>query len=395
MSRWLWATPGALSLACWLLMASLLAEGARAQASEAGIDVSFRDYDPPSTLVVPEQPVTRARFPFIDVHNHQWQMPDQDLSEVVGEMDVLNMGVMVNLSGRGFRRVVGEDGKARFGINGGEFLERAVANARTNAPGRFIVFTNIDVAEIDDPLWTSRTVAQLEEDVRHGAKGLKIYKDLGLEARDSRGRRIRADDERLDAVWAKCGELGIPVLIHTGEPATFWLPINEHNERLYEMLEKPGRHRGDASTYPSWETVMAEQHRVFRKHRNTKFINAHLGWMGNDLARLGRLLDEMPNVYTEIGAVLAELGRQPRFARQWFIRYQDRVMFGKDTWAPEEYHVYFRTLETDDDYFDYYRRRHAFWKIYGLDLPDEVLKKLYYKNALGVIPGIDASHFPD
>ena len=140
---------------------------------------------------------------------------------------------------------------------------------------------------------------------------------------------------------------------------------------------------------------MGEQHDLFRRHPDTKFINAHLGWLGNDLGKLGELMDEMPNLYTEIGAVLAELGRQPRFARKWLEQYQDRVMFGKDSWNPEEYHVYFRTLETDDDYFPYYRRRHAFWRIYGLDLSDEVLKKIYYKNALAVIPGIDASLFPE
>ena len=139
---------------------------------------------------------------------------------------------------------------------------------------------------------------------------------------------------------------------------------------------------------------MAEQHRLFARHPRTRFIDAHLGWLGGDLGSLGRLLDSLPNVYTEIGAVLAELGRQPRFAREWFTKYQDRVMFGKDTWAASEYPVYFRVLETADEYFDYYRKRHAFWKMYGLDLPDAVLRKLYYKNALRVIPGIDASAFP-
>jgi uncharacterized protein len=139
---------------------------------------------------------------------------------------------------------------------------------------------------------------------------------------------------------------------------------------------------------------MAEQHRMFKKHPKTKFINAHLGWLGGDLARLGKLMDQMPNMYTEIGAVLAELGRQPRFAHDFIIKYQDRIMFGKDIWAPSEYYTYFRVLETNDEYFDYYRKRHAFWKMYGLGLPDEVLKKLYYKNALKVIPGIDAKAFP-
>lgn len=139
---------------------------------------------------------------------------------------------------------------------------------------------------------------------------------------------------------------------------------------------------------------MSEQWRLFARHPRTKFINAHLGWMGGNLGRLGQLLDSLPNVTTEIGAVLAELGRQPRFAREWFTKYQDRVMMGKDTWAPQEYHVYFRVLESADEYFDYYRKRHAFWKLYGLDLPDEVLKKLYYKNAARVIPGIEKKAFP-
>ena len=355
---------------------------------------AFHEYDPPSTLVVPGQQVTRAKFPFVDVHNHQFGMPEQDLSELVEEMDKLNMATMVNLSGRGFRRVEEPDGSVRFALRDGEYLKRAVDKAELEAPGRFVVFTNLSLDGIDDPDWGERTLRQLEIDVRNGARGLKIYKSLGLNAKDGRGRRIPVDDPRLGPVWAKCGELGVPVLIHSGEPAPFWLPKDKNNERLLELMERPERYRSPAD-YPPWEQIMGEQHNVFRKHPETTFIEAHLGWMGNDLARLGRLLDELPNVYTEIGAVLAELGRQPRFARQWFIRYQDRVMFGKDSWRPEEYKVYFRVLETADEYFDYYRRRHAFWKMYGLDLPEEVLKKLYYKNALRVIPGIDPSLFPD
>jgi predicted TIM-barrel fold metal-dependent hydrolase len=210
---------------------------------------------------------------------------------------------------------------------------------------------------------------------------------------DAAGRRIAVDDPRLDPVWAKCGELGIPVLIHTADPAPFWQPKDRDNERLYELVEIPGRHRDPASNVP-WEELIAEQHRRFRRHPETRFIAAHLGWLGNDLQRLGALLDELPNVSTEIGAVLAELGRQPRFAGQWLTRYQDRVLFGKDSWAPQEYPYYFRVLETADDYFPYYRRRHAFWKLYGLDLPDEVLRKLYYGNALRLVPGLDASRFP-
>ncbi len=360
----------------------------------AGQDLTFEEYDPPSTLVVPGTEVTRAKFPFIDVHNHQFGMPTQDIQELIVEMDKLNMGVMVNLSGRGFQRIPTADGQFRFGLNDGDYLKQAVSNANQSAPGRFIVFTNIDFSNLDQTGWQEETLRQLEIDVKNGANGLKVYKSLGMDTRDSQGNRIAVDDPRIDPIWAKCGELGIPVLIHSADPAPFWQAHDKENERWLELKLRPRRKR-DTATDPSWEQIMKEQHNVFRKHPETNFINAHLGWMGNDLGRLGKLMDELPNMYTEIGAVLAELGRQPRAARKWFIKYQDRVMFGKDSWRPLEYHVYFRVLETEDDYFDYYRRYHAFWKMYGLGLPDDVLKKLYYKNALRVIPNIDASRFPE
>jgi len=357
-------------------------------------DIPFTDYDPPSTLKAPAHPLDRARYPFVDVHNHQFGMPDQDLTELVRAMDRMNMAVMVNLSGRGGRRIEEPDGTVRFELQDPGYLRRAVENAERTAPGRFVVFTNVSFTGIDEPGWSERAVAELEEDVRHGARGLKIYKNLGMTVRDSAGTRVPVDDPRLDPVWKRCGELGIPVLIHSADPAPFWQPKDARNERLYELIERPDRTR-DPAEYPPWEQIIGEQHHVFRKHPGTVFIDAHLGWMGNDLARLGALFDELPNVHTEIGAVLAELGRQPRVAHDWLIRYQDRVMFGKDSWNPEEYPTYFRTLETADDYFDYYRRRHAFWKIYGLDLPDQVLRKVYFVNALRIVPGIDRSHFPD
>lgn len=340
--------------------------------------MDFEEYDPPSTLVVPEHVLTRARYPFIDVHNHQFGMATQDLSGLVAEMDKLNMKVMVNLSGRGRGDT--------------DHLIRSLQNARKH-PGRFIIFTNIDFDGIDDPQWTERTVKQLEEDVKAGASGLKIYKSLGMFARDSKGNRIHIDDPRIGPVWDKCGELGIPVLIHSADPKPFWDPMDANNERWLELKTHPGRRRGDDNPAP-WQTIINEQHNVFRQHPRTIFVNAHLGWYGNNLQKLGELLDAFPNMYTEIGAVIAELGRQPRFARAFLIKYQDRVMFGKDSWVPEEYTTYFRVLETADDYFPYHKRYHAFWRMYGLDLPDEVLKKIYYKNALKVIPNIDASAFP-
>jgi len=210
---------------------------------------------------------------------------------------------------------------------------------------------------------------------------------------DASGKRVHTDDPRLDPIWDKAGELGIPVLIHTGEPVAFWSPVDKYNERWLELQQFPNRRRTDPK-FASFEQTMGEQWNMFRKHPKTTFIAAHLAWLGNDLGRLGKLLDELPNVYTEIGAVLHELGRQPKAARAFMIKYQDRVLMGKDIWNADEYAAYFRVLETEDEYFDYYRKRHAFWKMYGLNLPDEVLRKLYYKNALRVIPGIDKSAFP-
>jgi len=339
--------------------------------------MSFEEYEPKSTLVVPEHPVARAKYPFIDVHNHQdIDMSAQDAATLVREMDGIHLQIMVNLSGG----------------QGDDFV-RGWKNLEGRYPKRFAVFANLDFAGIDDPSWGAKAAAQLERDFRNGAQGLKIFKNFGMTVPDSAGRRVAVDDTRVDPVWAKCAELGIPVLIHTAEPRSFFEPVDRFNERWLELQQFPQRAR-PPDKYPPWEQLIGEQHRLFAKHPRTKFIDAHLGWLGGDLARLGRLLDERPNVYTEIGAVLAELGRQPRFAREWFLRYQDRVLFGKDAWEASEYPVYFRVLETADEYFDYYRKRHAFWKMYGLDLPDPVLRKVYYRNALGLIPGLDASAFP-
>jgi uncharacterized protein len=291
-----------------------------AQRGDDSLSVTFEEYQPRSTLRVPETPITRARFPFVDVHNHQWpnQSPDA-VDRMVREMDALNLAVLVNLSG-----------------GTGEALRSQVAMLEARYPNRFVTFANLDFAGIDDAEWGARAAASLERDVReHGARGLKIFKNLGLDLADSQGRRIATDDVRLDPVWAKAGELGIPVLIHTGEPSAFFEPHDRFNERWLELKEFPDRAR-PADRYPPWEDVMAEHWNVFRKHRNTTFISAHMGWLANDLVRLGGLLDEHPNVFVEFGAVIAELGRQPRFAHRFFVDYAERIMIGKDTWAPAE-----------------------------------------------------------
>ena len=337
--------------------------------------MDIEEYSPQSTLIVPETSIKRAKFPFIDVHNHQFDMPLKDLSKLTAEMDSLNMAFMINLSG--FR---------------GLYLQQSLKNVKENAPTRFGLFVNIDFETIDEADFASEQVALIDQAVQDGVMGLKVYKSLGLTDRDKNGTRIAVNDPRLDPIWKACGDNNIPVLIHSGEPASFWHPKDKFNERWLELRQKPNRYR-DPETNPSFEEVLAEQHDIFRKHPNTTFINAHLGWMGNDLDRLGAHLDTYPNVVTEIGAVLAELGRQPKRARQFFIDYQDRILFGKDSYRVSEYYTYFRVLETDDEYFDYYRKRHAHWKMYGLALPDSILKKLYYKNALRLFPKIDRTPF--
>jgi predicted TIM-barrel fold metal-dependent hydrolase len=341
-------------------------------------EMTVKDYEPRSTLVVEQHPLTRARFPFVDVHGHLRDLSASGVDQMVKEMDALNLRSIVNLSG-----------------GSGDRLRSGLAATRGRYPGRFVAFATPSYEGIDDAGYAERTAEQFERDVReNGAVGLKIFKNLGMYATDRAGQRIHTDDPRLDALWSRAAKLHVPVLIHTGEPSPFWLPWDRFNERWLELAEFPDRRR-DHPRFASFEDTMAEQHAMFRKHPETTFIAAHLGWLGNDLGRLGKLLDELPNVNVELGAVLAELGRQPRTARDFILRYQDRVMMGKDgPFEPTEYHVYFRVLETADEYFDYYRRRHANWKMYGLDLPDAVLRKVYYENALRIVEGLERGGFP-
>ena len=340
-----------------------------------GQEMSFEEYNPSSTLVVPGKEVLKAKFPFIDIHSHQFRMPEMDLTTLVSEMDKLNMAVMVNLSGRS-----------------GEQLKKALENVNANYPNRFVVFANVDFSGVGEADWAENAVAQLKGDVQNGAKGLKIYKSLGLRNKDVNGNRIPVNDPRLDPIWKTCGELGIPVLIHSADPRSFWDPMDSTNERWLELKTRPRRKRSDIDPVP-WQQIIDEQHAMFRKHPQTQFINAHMGWYANNLGRLGELMDEIPNMYVGIGAIIAELGRQPRNARKFFETYQDRILFGKDSWQPSEFPTYFRVLESDDEYFPYYKKYHAFWSMYGLDLPDEILKKVYYKNAMKLLPGLDTTLF--
>ncbi len=353
-----------------LLLAVAVGGAAAAQ------DIGIRQYKPTSTLIVDEHPTPRARYPVIDIHSHHRDLSATRLAGVVADMDALNLQVLVNLSG-----------------GTGEALVRGLqAVADGPARGRMIAFATLDFSDIDQPGYGDRAAARLEADVRAGAQGLKIFKNFGLTLR-RHGERVPVDDPELDPVWAACARLGIPVLIHTGEPAPFFEPVDETNERWLELQIHPSRRR-PAGEFPAFEALMAERDRLFARHPTTTFIAAHFAYHANDLRRLGALLDRFPNVHTETGAILAELGRQPRAARAFFVTYQDRVLFGKDSWAADEYPYFWRTFETADEYFDYYRDYHAFWKLYGLDLPDPVLRRLYYGNALRLLPRLDRSPFP-
>ena len=338
---------------------------------------TIEEYQPRSTLVTKEHKIERAKFPFIDIHSHHWNPTPQHVDELIRGMDSINLKVLVNLSG-----------------GTGEQLRQTVATMKGRYPDRFVVFANLSYDDIDTPGYGRRAAARLEQDVKNGAQGLKIFKNFGMDVRYRNGERVHVDDSEFDPVWDKCAELKLPVLIHIAEPSAFFDPWDYHNERWLELKEFPQRAR-PPSRYPPFETLIAERNHLFAKHPRTNFIAAHLAFHGNDLERLGKLFDELPNVYVDIAAVLAELGRQPYSTHDFLVKYQDRVLMGKDIYDVDEYKWYFRALETRDEYFEYYRKRHAFWRIYGFQVPDEVLKKIYYKNALRLVPGMDTKAFPE
>ena len=340
-------------------------------------DLGIRQYKPKSTLVVSEHPVPRAKYPVIDIHSHHSRLTPERWAEIVREMDAQHLQVLVNLSGG----------------SGARLTEGLKLIADSPAPGRMVFFANLEFSDLDQPGYGARAAARLEADLKAGARGLKIFKNFGMTLKRASGARVPMDDPELDPVWEACARHGVPVLIHTGEPAPFFEPVTEANERWLELQVHPERRR-PAGEFPPFETLMEERNRLFARHPKTTFIAAHFAFHANDLTRLGRLLDAYPNVVTETGAILAELGRQPRAARAFFTKYQNRILFGKDTYVASEYPYFWRTFETADEYFDYYRDYHAFWKLYGLELPDVVLKKLYYGNALRLLPSLRASVFP-
>jgi predicted TIM-barrel fold metal-dependent hydrolase len=339
---------------------------------------SIVDYRPRSTLVTAEHLVPKSKFPSIDVHGHPPSLSSPDsINRVVAEMDKLNVRVLISADN-----------------SSGDRLARAVQAINASAhKDRFRVLAGIDFRNVG-PGWGDRAAQQLEADLKAGAIGVgEVGKQFGLWTTKPDGSRLKVDDPELDKLWAAFARLDVPAFIHTAEPQEFFQPQDYKNERWLELALFADR-RNNQPGHVTFEQLMIERNNVFRKHPKTRFVAAHFGWHANDLTKAAAMLDQFPNVTIEAGAILYDLGRQPRAARDFFIKYQDRIMFGKDAFQPEEYPYYWRVFETADEYFDYYRDYHAFWKLYGMALPDEVLKKVYYKTALRVFKGLPQTGWP-
>ncbi len=340
---------------------------------------SIVDYRPQSTLVTEEHRVPRAKYPVVDIHGHANSLADPGVIEaMVAELDALNIQVYVAADNMR-----------------GERLERTLEAIRASAQrDRFRVLAGINFGDME-PGWGQRAASEIEAAIQAGAIGVgEVSKSFGLTRTKPDGSRLRVDDPTLDPVWETLARLGVPAFIHTAEPPEFFEAPDYENERWLELALFPDR-RNYGPDHIGFDELMMERDNLFRNHPDTQFIAAHFGWHANDLGRAARLLDEFPNVYYEVGAVLYELGRQPRVVHDFFTRYQDRILFGKDSFQPSEFPYYWRVLETTDEYFDYYRDYHAFWKLYGAGLPDAVLKKLYYQNAVGLLPGLPQNGWPE
>ena len=331
--------------------------------------ILLKDFHPEPALHAAAQEIGRAKFPVIDVHNHTNDatgIGDRvDPKEMVARMDRLNIKTIVILTGMW-----------------GDKLQTIIDDMVKPYPGRFVVFTQFDWSKINDPNFSQLTVRQIDDSVARGARGLKVLKELGLGVRDSTGKLVPIDDPRLDAAWEECGRLGIPVFIHVADPEAFFHPIDASNERYEELIEHP-----DWSFYgpqfPSMQELLAARDRMFAKHPHTTFVALHFGSWPENLDFVEQTLKKFPNVMVETGAREGELGRQPRRTRELFMKYSDRIMFGTDEGAGEEmYRNYFRWLETDDEYFPYAQYpQQGRWMIYGLGLPDDVLERVYHRNA--------------
>jgi predicted TIM-barrel fold metal-dependent hydrolase len=353
-----------------------------------GRPLALENFRPRSMLRVPAHLLPRAKFPVVDVHVHpRIRLHDsaQALRDFVAVMDAQNIAVCVSLDGES-----------------GERFEEHVKYLWTDYRDRFVIFANIDWqgdGRADEPAtwdchrpdFARRMADLLAREQARGASGLKIFKQFGLGYRNPDGSLVAIDDRRWDPIWEACGRLGLPVLIHVADPAAFFEPIDATNERWEEL----SRHPEWSFHGPGWprrDDLLAALLRVVERHPQTSFIGAHVASNAEDLATVSSWLDQYPNLYVDIAARIGELGRQPYSARDFFLKHADRILFATDgPRVPERLLLHWRFLETRDEYFPYAENAfppQGFWNIYGVDLPDEVLRKVYHENAARLIPGV-------
>jgi predicted TIM-barrel fold metal-dependent hydrolase len=386
----------------WLTTASVGSLGGMAlQSSEAAQDepkprpkpLDLSQYEPRSMLHVKETSIERARYPVIDIHTHLSfskkvesgvsLAPERQFltsaEAALPVMDNCNLRALTNLTG-GF----------------GNGLVEAIQKFDKAYPGRFYTFTEPSYDRFLEPDYAKVQARAIADAHSAGAKGLKILKTLGLYLRQNitTGKLVKVDDARFDPMWDACGQLGIPVAIHVSDPVAFFTPTDRFNERYEELNNHPDWSYYDHD-FPSNAEILEARNRAFARHPKTQFIALHVGNFAEDLENVSQNLDRFPNMFVDIAARIGELGRQPRAARAFFDKYQDRILFGTDATPhahqfPQQvyedrlYQIYFRFLETDDEYFDYAPARvppQGRWRIYGINLPDGVLKKVYSANA--------------
>ncbi|MHB8302358.1 MAG: amidohydrolase family protein [Acidobacteriaceae bacterium] len=334
--------------------------------AKAEVNLRLGEFEPKSMLVTPVHAIERAKFPAIDYHNH---LDAQDPRAVLEIMDACGIERIVNIT-------------MKTGAEALAMIERF----HPAASERFSTIAWMDWADLHSTGFFQRAVDRLEQFVEKGACGIKLWKDLGLSLRDASGEMLRIDDDRLAPLFEKAGALGVPVMFHTADPDAFFLPVDRHNERYEELAAHPDW--GFSKTHCTKMELLAQRDRVFARHPRTKFVAAHMAERSEDLAYVEGLLRKYPNVWIDISARVAELGRQPYTARKFFLQFADRILFGTDL-VPEieMYRLHFRFLETADEYFEYpsHASRQGRWNIYGIELPDEVLRKIYRDNAVGLL----------
>ena len=353
-----------------------------------GRDLSIRMFRPESKLVVPKTLVERASMPVVDCHTHflyKMRHNEQALVDYVAMMDRNSIAVCVSLDGQL-----------------GDQLDRHIAYLWTRYKDRFAIFANVDWrgdGALDNPAswacqrpgFAERTAEQLAIAVHRGVCGLKVFKQLGLGYLDADGSLLKIDDSRWDPIWAACGKLGIPILIHTGDPPSFFDPIDETNERWEELSRHPDWSFHDPK-FPRLVELFEARNQVIARHPKTNFIGAHMASCSEDLALLQRWLETYPNLYVDISSRISELGRQPYTSREFLVEHADRVLFGTDgPWPEDRLRYYWRFLETRDEHFPYSEKippPQGMWAIYGIDLPEDVLEKVYHQNAAKIIPGV-------